>query len=151
GVAGFHFFSFTPFGVPILVLGVLYMIFARRWLAGKQDPKAGTTGRPTLADWIEEYKLAGRGHPVCLTDNSPLAGKTLEELNLRGASGANLVAVERNGRLIQPTAKTQLLAGDVLLIDLLAPDSDADALRRQYALEAMPLSGAYFTDRSQEI
>src|SRR5262249_29394142 len=25
GLAGFHFFSFTPFGLPILVLGILYM------------------------------------------------------------------------------------------------------------------------------
>ena len=33
GENGFQFFSFTPFGVPILVLGILYMIFARHWLA----------------------------------------------------------------------------------------------------------------------
>src|SRR6516165_284360 len=31
---GFHFFAFTPFGVPILILGIVYMLFARRWLAG---------------------------------------------------------------------------------------------------------------------
>ena len=33
GSAGFRFFAFTPFGVPILALGIAYMIFARRWLA----------------------------------------------------------------------------------------------------------------------
>src|SRR5262245_24160862 len=32
GHAGFRFFAFTPFGAPILVLGILYMLFARRWL-----------------------------------------------------------------------------------------------------------------------
>src|SRR5215471_14481640 len=32
GVEGFRFFSFTPFGVPILALGIVYMSVARRWL-----------------------------------------------------------------------------------------------------------------------
>src|SRR4029077_2723775 len=30
GAEGFGFFSFTPFGLPLLVLGILYMLFARR-------------------------------------------------------------------------------------------------------------------------
>ncbi len=50
GAKGFHFFSFTPFGVPILVLGVLYMIFARRWLAARDGQEAGAPRRPGLAD-----------------------------------------------------------------------------------------------------
>ena len=33
GAEGFNFFSFTPFGVPILLLCVVYMLIARRWLA----------------------------------------------------------------------------------------------------------------------
>jgi di/tricarboxylate transporter len=151
GATGFHFFSFTPFGVPVLVLGIAYMIFARRWLAAANEDKAETSRRPSLADWIEEYKLASREFRVCVTSGSPLVGKTLEEVRLRDNSGASLVAIERDRLLVQPSAKTRLLASDILLIDLFAADADADALRRQYALEAMPLSGAYFTDRSQEI
>src|SRR5262249_9443743 len=41
--------------------------------------------------------------------------------------------------------------GDILLIDLFAQGVQVEALLRQYALELLPLSGAYFTDRSQEI
>ena len=55
GAAGFHFFSFTPFGVPILVLGILYMLFARRWLAAKHA--TGCRRRPAgraFGDWIED-------------------------------------------------------------------------------------------------
>ena len=29
---GFNFLAFTPFGVPILLVSILYMHFARRWL-----------------------------------------------------------------------------------------------------------------------
>src|SRR5262249_54072244 len=79
------------------------------------------------------------------------AGKSLEEIQLRDSPGAKLVAIERDRQLILPTAKTDLRAGDILLVDLFAPGADVEALREQYALEPMPLSGAYFTDLSQDI
>lgn len=152
GIQGFHFFSFTPFGVPVLALGILYMVFARRWLpAAPGELATGAYRRPSLADWVEEYKLAGREQRVRVTDRSPLAGKTLEEARLRDTSGANLVALERDRALIQPTAKTELRAGDVLLIDLSAPGADAEAVVQKNALEPLSLTGAYFTDLSQEI
>src|SRR5262249_10807304 len=149
---GFRFFSFTPFGVPILLLGIGYVLFIRRWLgAGPADQDAGAAPRPSLTDWIEQYKLAGREYRVGVTAASPLVGKTLEEIQLRDTPGAKVVAIERDRELLQPTLKTRLLAGDVLLVDLFAQGIDVDSLIRQYALESMPLAGAYFTDRSQEI
>jgi di/tricarboxylate transporter len=155
GATGFHFFSFMPFGVPVLVLGVVYMLFARRWLAARDEAKAEPARCPGLADWIKEYKLAGREYRLRVTDRSPLVGTTLEELNLRHSSGANVIAIERTRRasrnLIQPTAKTELHAADVLLVDLFTPNLDVTGLQQQFALEEVPLSGAYFTDRSQEI
>src|SRR5690606_1378929 len=33
GYPGFHFFSFTLFGVPVLLVAIAYMLVARRWLA----------------------------------------------------------------------------------------------------------------------
>ena len=153
GLAGFRFFSFTPFGLPVLVLGIVYMCFARRWLSAKHE--ARTSNRPSLADWISEYKLADREYRLRVTEGSPLAGKTLSELNLRGGSGASIVAIERNARLgrvmLRPTAKFELMEDDILLVDLFAPQADIGALRQKFALEEIPLSGAYFSDRSQEI
>jgi di/tricarboxylate transporter len=153
GIAGFRFFSFTPFGLPILVLGIVYMIFARRWLAGAGDAKAAR--RPGMADWIEEYGLAGREYRLRVTEGSPVVGRTLEELDLRATVGASLLAIERHRRfareVLSPTAKTELEADDILLVDLYARDSNVEALRRKLALEEMPLGGAYFTDRSQEL
>jgi di/tricarboxylate transporter len=153
GIEGFRFFSFTPFGALVLILGIIYMSFARRWLTAQDTNK--TSQRPSFFDWIAEYKLADREYRLRVTDRSPLAGKTLEEVNLRGVSGASLVAIERNRQrcreILSPTAKTELQADDILLIDLFAPDRKIEVLRQQLALEEMPLSGAYFTDRSQEI
>jgi di/tricarboxylate transporter len=153
GIEGFRFFSFTPFGLPILVLGIIYMSFARRWLTATREEKA--SGRPSLADWIEEYRLADREYRLRVTAQSPLVGKTLAELNLRSSSGASIVAIERNRKfsreMLRPTANTELTADDILLVDLSAAGHNVDKLRQQFALEEMPLSGAYFTDRSQEI
>jgi di/tricarboxylate transporter len=153
GIEGFRFFSFTPFGLPILVLGIVYMSFARRWLIATREEEA--SGRPSLADWIEEYKLADREYRLRVTAQSPLVGKILAELNLRSSSGASIVAIERNRKfsreMLRPTANTELMADDILLVDLFAAGHNVDKLRQQFALEEMPLSGAYFTDRSQEI
>jgi di/tricarboxylate transporter len=155
GVAGFHFFAFTPFGVPILVLGIAYMLCARRLLAGTSAAATASPRRPSLADWIEEYKLAGREYRVRVTEASPFVGKTVAELNLRRTAGVNIVGIERRRKfstaLLDPTVKKELQADDVLLIDLFAPKGDIEALRQRFALEKMPLSGAYFSDRSQEI
>ena len=153
GVAGFRFFSFTPFGLPILMLGILYMSIARRWLRDAAPPPS-RSGHPSFATWIDEYKLADREYRLRIAASSPLAGKTLDDLDL-GSSGATIVAIERSRRfvreVIEPTAKTHLQAGDVLLIDCGASDPDIRSLRERFALEEMPLRGAYFTDHSQEI
>jgi len=90
-----------------------------------------------------------------VTAQSPLVGKALEELNLRSMSGANIIAIERNRRfgadVMSVNAKTELQADDILLIDLFAPKPDIGVLQQRFALEVLPLSGAYFSNRSQEI
>jgi di/tricarboxylate transporter len=155
GEKGFQFFSFTPFGVPILILGIIYMIFARRWLAPGGSDIASTTNRPSLADWVQEYKLAEREYRLRITNVSPWVGQTIEELNLRQTAGANVIAIERNRRfsleVMAPTAKFELRADDILLIDLFAADADIRAMQDRYALEPLPLTGNYFNNRSQEI
>src|SRR5262245_38250143 len=46
GSEGLRFFSFTPFGLPILGLGIIYMIVTRRWLGGSKERNAAEAGRP---------------------------------------------------------------------------------------------------------
>ncbi len=82
---------------------------------------------------------------------SSFVGKKLAELLLRDVSGASIVAIERGGKLIQPSASTELQPRDTLFIDLLAGGTDVAALKQQYDLDELPLSGVYFADKSQEI
>ena len=156
GYEGFHFFSFAPFGLPLLLVAVGYMLAARRWLA----PEIPSTGRPPVArprlsEWIGAYGLAEREHRLRVTARSPLVGKTLAELDLRKTVGANVLAIERTGRfrhrIVHPVSTTMIREDDVLLLDHFAHDADIEDVSHRLALERLPLSGSYFLDRSQEL
>src|SRR5690606_30481246 len=116
GAPGFHFFSFAPFGVPVLVLGIGYMLVARRWLPGAGPEPGARHRRPTFRDWIEKYALADHEFRARVLPGSPLIGRSLAELSLR-AAGVNVLAIERGARfqkqLLRPTAQTELELGDV--------------------------------------
>lgn len=155
GETGFTFFSFTPFGVPVLVIGILYMLFARRWLPAK-NPKTFDGPRPVrLGDWVERYKLSEREYRVKVSNRSSLVGRTLGELNLRGDSGINIVAIERAARhsreVFSPSRETEIRENDILLVDVFEPSIDIPATCARLELEPLPLSGTYFSDRSGEI
>ena len=75
GEEGFDFFSFTPFGAPMLILGILYMTFARRWLPAPGDGDTGAARSANLLDWIEAYKLGDRERRLRVSDRSALVGQ----------------------------------------------------------------------------
>lgn len=156
GAGGFAFFSFTPIGVPVLILAIVYILFARRWLVARRDAGAMSSARPHLRDWIQDYKLADREHRVRITPDSPLVGQGIGELPFR-ATGLDVLAIERPRRfgteMVRPRAGTELRAGDILLIDFLASQAEQQAWREQYSVEQLPLDDgrAYFSDRSQEL
>lgn len=156
GFDGFGFFSITPFGVPVLVLGILYMLVARRWLPGAKGSRdQGEVKRPSLADWVAEYDLASREHRVLIPAASELVGKSLSELDLRGSAGVNIIAIERARRfgktLLQPTPQTVLEADDIVLVDLLKSCPNVEAIRDRYGLQVLPMARTYFADMSQEL
>jgi len=62
--------------------------------------------------------LPGIGDPVSLRlqPRSAAVGKTLAQLNLRGVTGATVLAIVRSGKGLPPTAHEVLQAGDVLAL-----------------------------------
>ncbi len=155
GVAGFTFFSFTPFGIPILLLGILYMLVARRWLGPQSLDEGGARRRPKLKHWVERYQLADREYRVRVRPNSPLLGRTIDEMDLPAKIGVKVILIERGKgrarRLLPRTGDTYLQEGDILLIDMDKPGSDVEALGREFGVDLLPRSGAYFADRSQDL
>jgi di/tricarboxylate transporter len=157
GFQGFNFFSFTPFGLAVLVIGVVYMLIARRWLGVGEVEKPPGSRRRNLLELIRDYQLSGREYRLRLRPESPLIGRTLRELQEpRDRYGATVVCIERQGRLgtelLDPTDDTELRAGDVGLIDVrLDPTIDPASAYERLGLEPLPLRGSYFTDHSRAV
>ena len=153
GHAGFGFFAFTPFGIPVLLLAIAYMLFVRRRLAAEKADAA--PARASMAEWVESYGLAAREARYRVSARSDLADRRLDELDLRGRDGINILAIERQtprGRtILSPGAGSVLRAGDILLIDADSTDFDPEAFSSTHGLVRVPLSGGYFLDRQQEI
>jgi len=155
GGAGFGFFSFSPFGLPVLALAVVYMLFARRLLTGGPVTSAAAR-RSSLREWMKLHEVPEREYRVRILPGSPLAGRRIEEVSLR-AEGVNILAIERQLRggteLMRPTPHRQLDAGDILLVDVQAKTIDAPALAQKLGVERLPLgeAGRYFSSRTQEV
>ena len=109
GAAGFGFFTITPFGVLVLVLGILYMLLARRWLPDRTGSVAAARRRPTLADLIERYALADREFRARIRPGSRQVGPRLDDV-ARRPSGVNLLPIERFAGYkrtpVRPTRRT---------------------------------------------
>ncbi|MGZ8310845.1 MAG: SLC13 family permease [Allosphingosinicella sp.] len=153
GHEGFAFFSITPFGVALVGLGIVYMLFARRLL--RTGEAGGAGGRPRLVEWVEEYGLEGREHRMRVLPGSRLVGKILGDMDARATRGINIIAIERRsglGReLVQPRTTTRLQSRDVIFFDLPHALPDQDEICRDLALAPLPHPGGYLSDRAQEI
>lgn len=157
GYEGFQFFSFTIFGVPILIVSVLYMVLTRHWLSQRKPAEGSTNKRqkPRLAQWVEEYGLAEREYRLRIGVRSPWVGKRLRELQLRSDHDMNILAIERPRRfavqIVEPSAETVLEAGDILFVDFREPPSDLEELCQQLDLFKLPVTDDYLTDASQTV
>ncbi len=153
GFDGFGFFAFAPFGVPILALAILYMFVARRFLGAAAED--APPPRSSMREWVADYALEDREMRLMLAPGSPLVGKRLDQLDLRGSQGVNIVAIERQGarrrELRLPRAGTELAQGDVLLLDVLGDHADIERFAADHRLAELPLEHGYFTDQRQDI
>ena len=156
GFDGFGFFGVTPVGLVVLIMGVGYMLIARRWLSAQdtsQDKQHWK--RRTFRDLIRDYQLNGRARRMTIRPGSPLGGRTLDDLHLRSRYGANVVGIERWRKfrrvMVSATGSTGLCARDVLLLDMTDPDISVRQMCADEMLEPMVLRGEYFSEQSRDV
>ena len=117
---GFGVLDFAPVGIPIVVVGIVYMaVLGRRLLPRQADdgrmPERRITGTPTWSKSIG-WASASSGH-ACRPARAS-SGKPLAESGLRETYGVNLVALERQGRLTPaPPAEMILAEGDIVFLE----------------------------------
>jgi di/tricarboxylate transporter len=92
----FGFFDFTPIGAAMVVVGIVFMaLFGRKLLPDRPSP-----GRPeraedqlSVAEMAGSWDLLPRLFRLRVTPGSPLAGRTLAELELPEAFGVTVLEV----------------------------------------------------------
>ncbi|TDN60599.1 SLC13 family permease [Scandinavium goeteborgense] len=154
GLHGFSFFSVTPIGLVVLLLGIAYMLLVRFMLPGG-DENQKNDKRRTFRDLIKEYRLNGRARRLAIRPGSPLVGQRLDDLKLRERYGANVIGVERWRRfrrvIVNVSGVSEFHARDVLLIDMSAADVDLRQFCTEQLLEPMVLRGEYFSDQALDV
>ncbi|WP_313038042.1 SLC13 family permease [Stutzerimonas nitrititolerans] len=155
GLDGFAFFSFAPIGLAILVLGIGYMLLARRWLGGDTVQEVAVEQRDTLDILAQRYRLPERERRLRVQPGSVLANQALDELKLRSQYGINVIAIERQYKfrkqLLIATGNTELFVGDVLLVDLASPAIGLLGAYEELGVESLQLSDSYYGDYSREL
>lgn len=155
GLEGFSFFSLTPIGLTVLLLGIVYMLLTRNGLARRAPQDNTGAPRLTLADLAQAYRLDERERRLKVRADSILANQALNELELRQQYGINVIAVERQRKfrtlLLTATGNTQLEPGDVLLVDLASPAIGLLDTYLALGLEPMPLPNSYFSVYAHEL
>jgi di/tricarboxylate transporter len=130
----FGFFTFTPIGIAMVGVGIAFMaLVGRRLLPDRPSP----AGRPSVEDQLTMEELAGSWelHPqlfrLRVSEDSPMAGRPLEELELpdrfritvleiveegEGGGGRGLRRRTQPGELKPALAGAQFEPGQVLLV-----------------------------------
>ncbi|MEP9823538.1 SLC13 family permease [Klebsiella sp. GG_Kp180] len=156
GLHGFSFFSVTPIGLVVLILGIVYML-AVRFMLKTENGESARDGRKrsTFRDLIREYHLTGRARRLAIRPGSPMIGQRLDDLKLRERYCANVIGVERWRRfrrvIVNVNGVSEFRARDVLLIDMSASDVDLRQFCGEQMLEPMVLRGEYFADQALDV
>lgn len=108
GLKTMGMFELAPVGIPIAIVGLLYMWY----VAPKLLPNRGAD-----ASAEEDFGLRPYLSDLLVLPESPLIGKTLDQSGLWHGSEVNVLRVVRNNTFILPRSHTRLEQDDILLVE----------------------------------
>lgn len=108
GLPAMSMFELTPVGVPIAIVGVIYMFVLGRHLVPDRIP----------AEQIEDFSVRLYLTEILIPPDSALIGKTLRESGLGRDLDLTVLRIVRDeARYLVPQATTRFEKGDVLLVE----------------------------------
>ncbi len=128
GETGFGFFSFTPIGGLLSVVGILLLITILQRLLPNRSVDDDKQTAPTPTELFDLYNLSDALFRVRVNANSPANRQTIEQLNIRREYTVNIVAVlhpndgnhrrerTQNQPIYNPRTDTVLWHDDILLL-----------------------------------
>lgn len=147
GFDGFGFFSFTPIGIAILAVAILYILFIGRRLLpdSGQEGAGGKRGRSIFKLW-DEFRVDETYTSLIIGKQSSLVGKLISETQMETQYRVRILGVMRlqgrsEERFTTPVPGFQLLAGDVLVV--IGQEQDIEHLRQEQELKKKPINQQY--------
>lgn len=117
GLEGFSLFSITHIGLPVAIIGVLYMI----WFFPRQLPDHK---EETIFGNMREFTLE-----VAIAHQGPLVGKTVQQAGLRNLERVYLVEIERDGHIVTAVPSEEILEGGDRLVFVGDTQAISDLMR----------------------
>ena len=102
----FSLFDFAPVGIPLVIFGILYLLFVGTRLLPKHD----------AAEFESEYGSKEFVTEVVIEPRSPLTEKTLAEADFRGTYDLQVLGIVREGERLLPHRDSRLRPNDTLLV-----------------------------------
>jgi len=138
----FQFFSFTPVGLSLLAIGVVYMLVVGRRMLPRDRAKAEPSLAATPKELMELYRLPDNLFRLRVRRGSGAVDRTIGDLRLRSDHDVTVLEILRPveprpvlrfgpsalrrpapaTEQVMPTADTELLLDDVLIVEGAAED-----------------------------
>jgi len=104
GFAGFHLFDLIWIGLPITLIGIVYLMVFSRFLLPTR--KSASASFDQMREYLVEMKVS---------QDCELIGQTVEEAGLRHLPGLYLVEINRGTEVLPVSPQTQIHAQDQLV------------------------------------
>jgi di/tricarboxylate transporter len=102
---GLGMFEISIIGIPVAIVGIVYILIAQRWLL--KDRKPAISHSDDAREYTVEMMVEKAGR---------LVGKTIQEAGLRGLPGLYLIEIDRGGEILPAVSSNiTLLAEDRLI------------------------------------
>jgi di/tricarboxylate transporter len=111
-------FTLTPVGLPLAVIGLLFVFLASRWLLPQRRPFRAEVADP------RQYTLE-----MLVQEGSAVDGRTIEEAGLRHLPGAFLSSIERDDETMIAVGPGERLRGNDRLVFVGVVESIVDLQR----------------------
>jgi di/tricarboxylate transporter len=119
-IEGFSLYDFAPVGIPLVVVGIIFVaFFGRKFLPGESIiERTLAPNKAEQNDLIATYHLDENLFRARVPKDSFLIGKPLSESTLREDFGVSVVAIERKKKkLFALSPETKIKDGDTLILE----------------------------------
>lgn len=127
GMVPFGFFDYTPTGVVVLAVGIIYMLVAGRHILPER-----TSGD----DIVEGYDIQDVLTEVRVTAESPLLWRKIRTIRFGGDLDIAIVYVRRIDEYLQQASDRRLREDDILLLE--GSEQDIQTISNKFRLQIQP-------------